>query len=55
MLDWLLYSVTKLLTIAPDTSAGESASELISTRCLTQCYFDLWDFHEHLWALFFLL
>lgn len=35
MLDWLLCTITKLLTIAPATSTGESASELISRRCLT--------------------
>lgn len=55
MLDWLLYTVTKLLMIAPDTSTGEPASELISRRGLTQWYFDLWDFCECLWALFCLL
>lgn len=35
MLDWLLCTVTKLLTIAPATSKGGFASELISRRCLT--------------------
>lgn len=37
MLDWLLlYTVTKLLMILPDTFTDEFDSELISKTCLTQ-------------------
>lgn len=55
MLDWLLYTITKPLTIAPAASTGEPAGESISKRCLTQQYFDLWDCRGHYRPFFFLL
>lgn len=52
MLDWSLCATTKLLMIVPAAATGEPDSELISKRCLTQQYFDLWDFRGHLYVYF---